>query len=46
MKRARLLLLVLAVFCTGTVVADERTFDPNLAKKLGGDERAGRSLDG
>lgn len=32
MKRARLLLPVLAVFCTGTVVADERTFDPDLAK--------------
>ena len=41
MKRARLLLLALAFVCFGTVVvtAEERAFDPELAKRLGADER-------
>ena len=41
MKRVRLLLLALAFLCIGSVVvtADERAFDPELAKRLGADER-------
>ena len=39
MKRVRLLLLILAFVCAGTVVAEERSFDAELAKKLGADER-------
>ncbi|HEV7238441.1 MAG TPA: YciI family protein [Thermoanaerobaculia bacterium] len=41
MKSARLSLLALAFLCIGTVVAvaEEPAFDPELAKKLGADER-------
>jgi len=41
MKRVRLLLLALAFACFGTLVmtAEERAFDPELAKRLGADER-------
>lgn len=36
----RSLLLAFAIVCTGTgLVADERAYDPELAKKLGADER-------
>ena len=38
MKRA-LLLLALALLCAGTLTAGEPAFDPELAKKLGADER-------
>ena len=41
MKRLRLLLLALALVCIDTVVvtAGERAYDPELAKRLGADER-------
>lgn len=41
MKRLRLLLLALAFVCidTAVVTAQERGFDPELAKRLGADER-------
>ncbi len=40
MKRLRLLLLALAFVCTAPVLtAEERAYDPELAKKLGADER-------
>ena len=41
MKRVQLLLLALAFLCLGTVMmtAEERVFDPELAKRLGADER-------
>jgi uncharacterized protein YciI len=41
MKRLRLLLLALAFVCidTAVVTAGERAFDPELAKRLGADER-------
>jgi len=41
MKRLRLLLLSLAFLCLGTaaITAEERAFDPELAKRLGADER-------
>jgi len=41
MKRVRSLLLVIAFVCLGTVVlrAEEHAFDPELAKRLGADER-------
>jgi len=41
MKRLRLLLLALALVCldTAVVTAEERGFDPELAKRLGADER-------
>jgi uncharacterized protein YciI len=41
MKRLHLLLLALALVCidTAVVAAGERTFDPELAKRLGADER-------
>ncbi len=41
MKRLRLLLLALAFVCIDTAVltAGERAFDPELAKRLGADER-------
>ena len=38
MKPTRFLLVLLAFVCLG-VTAEERTFDPELAKKLGADER-------
>jgi uncharacterized protein len=41
MKRPRSLLLALAFVCihATVVMADEKAFDPELAKRLGGDER-------
>ena len=41
MKPIRLALFVIALFCVATVIvtAEERTFDPELAKSLGADER-------
>ena len=41
MKRVRWMLLALAFVCmgTGVMTAEERAFDPELAKKLGADER-------
>src|SRR5687768_4379030 len=41
MKRVRPLLCILAFVCLGTVIssAEERAFDPELAKRLGADER-------
>lgn len=40
MKRMRLLLFGLAlVCCAGIMTAEERAFDPELAKRLGADER-------
>jgi uncharacterized protein len=44
MKRVRSLLFVLAFVCIGAVVlgAQERAFDPELAKRLGADERGMR----
>jgi uncharacterized protein len=39
MTRLRSLLLVLAIVCAGLMTAEERAFDPELAKKLGADER-------
>jgi uncharacterized protein len=41
MNRLRLLLLILAFVCVATPVlmAEERAFDPELAKRLGADER-------
>jgi uncharacterized protein len=40
MNRLRSLLLAFAIVCTGTtLMAEERAFDPELAKKLGADER-------
>lgn len=41
MKRVRLLLITFALLCTGTLLmaADERAYDPELAKQLGADER-------
>lgn len=41
MKSTRFLLVALAFLCIGTVVAaaEERAFDPELAKRLGADER-------
>lgn len=39
MKRLRLLLLILALVQISSVVAEEPRFDPELAKKLGADER-------
>ena len=44
MKPTRFSLFILAFLCIGTLVitADERTFDPELAKRLGADERGMR----
>lgn len=39
MKPIRLALLVLAFFSTTVMTAEERAFDPELAKRLGADER-------
>lgn len=38
-ENARWFLIAIALFCAGVVAADERSFDPELAKQLGGDER-------
>lgn len=45
MKRLRFVLTLLVVVCTGAVVATagEPAFDPELAKKLGADERGMKS---
>lgn len=39
MKSTRNLLVILALLCASAVAAQERAFDPELAKKLGADER-------
>ena len=39
MKSTRFLLFVLTFLCIGTLAAEERVFDPELAKRLGADER-------
>lgn len=43
MKRFRLLLLAFTFICTAIVMAEERTFDAELAKRLGADERGMKS---
>ena len=42
MKSIRFLLVVLVFLCIGTLAAEERPFDPELAKRLGADERGMR----
>jgi uncharacterized protein YciI len=39
MRRTAIVLLAMALLCAGTLAAGEGTYDPELAKKLGADER-------